>query len=120
MKDSIRWRSISWETAAAKNMWGRPSPPRAGAKWRWKSCIWFTRASNTNKPMGSLPRIPLGAPGLYPFPDIPIRALTRVRMDVAAFVGVAPRGAARLPSGERTAAVAVESFDEYRQFFGGF
>src|SRR4051812_19482385 len=70
--------------------------------------------------MVQLPRIPLGAPGLYPQADIPLRALTRVRMDVCAFAGVAPRGPARLPTGERTVAVPVESFDEYRQLYGGF
>jgi uncharacterized protein len=77
--------------------------------------------------MASIARIPLGAPGLYPFPDIPIRTLTRVRMDVCAFVGVAPRGPARVPADgspdvppRRTVSVAVESFDEYRQVYGGF
>ncbi|MDQ3775201.1 MAG: phage tail sheath subtilisin-like domain-containing protein [Pseudomonadota bacterium] len=77
--------------------------------------------------MASIARIPLGAPGLYPYPDIPIRALTRVRLDVCAFVGVAPRGPARVPAdgsadipSRRTVAVAVESFDEYRQVYGGF
>jgi hypothetical protein len=84
-------------------------------------------------------RIPLGAPGIYKLPDSPLRALTGVRMDVCAFVGVAPRGPARShvpavndrwiddrPCGEgdrpacRTVAVAVENFDEYRRLFGGF
>ncbi len=62
---------------------------------------------------------------------------TGVRMDVCAFVGVAPRGPARVPVVDerwrddrpcveperprrRTVAVAVESFDEYRRLFGGF
>jgi hypothetical protein len=77
--------------------------------------------------MASIARIPLGAPGLYPYPDIPIRAITRVRMDVCAFVGIAPRGPARVPTEgapdlppRRTVAVAIESFDEYRQLYGGF
>lgn len=77
--------------------------------------------------MASIARIPLGAPGLYQSPDIPIRTLTRVRLDVCAFVGVAPRGPARVPADgaadlppHRTVAVAVESFDEYRQVYGGF
>lgn len=77
--------------------------------------------------MAAIARIPLGAPGLYPYPDIPIRALTRVRLDVCAFVGVAPRGPARVPADgapdvppRRSVAVAVESFDEYRQVYGGF
>ena len=41
--------------------------------------------------MTSTSRIPLGAPGIYPYPDTPLRAFTGVRLDVAAFVGVAPR-----------------------------
>lgn len=82
-------------------------------------------------------RIPLGAPGIYQYPDSPLRALTGVRMDVCAFVGVAPRGPVRVPvvnekwlddrpcvederPHRRTVAVAVESFDEYRRLFGGF
>ena len=46
---------------------------------------------------------------------------------MCAFVGVAPRGPARVPvegapdlPARRTVAVAVESFDEYRQLYGGF
>lgn len=77
--------------------------------------------------MAAIARIPLGAPGLYPYPDIPIRALTRVRLNVCAFVGVAPRGPVRVPADgtpdvppRRSVAVAVESFDEYRQVYGGF
>jgi hypothetical protein len=87
--------------------------------------------------MASTTRIPLGAPGIYPYPDTPLRALTGVRLDVCAFVGVAPRGPAREPvinekwrddrpcveperPRRRTVAVAVESFDEYRQLYGEF
>lgn len=87
--------------------------------------------------MPTLPTIGLGAPGIYPYPDVPLRALTGVRMDVCAFVGVAPRGPVRVPVFDekwrdegpcveparprrRTVAVMVESFDEYRQLFGGF
>jgi uncharacterized protein len=78
----------------------------------------------------------LGAPGVYPVADEPLRALTAVRMDVAAFVGVAPRGPARVPeldpreagpaSGHgaggvrRSVAVPIESWTEYRRLFGGF
>jgi hypothetical protein len=82
-------------------------------------------------------RIPLGAPGIYQYPESPLRALTGVRMDVCAFVGVAPRGPARVPVVDekwlddrpcveaerprrRTLPYAVESFDEYRRVFGGF
>ncbi len=80
-----------------------------------------------------------GAPGVYRVSDEPIRALTGVRMDVAAFVGVAPRGPARvpvhraswaeppypvavesLPDSLRSVAVPVESWDAYRRLFGGF
>ncbi|HEX7241594.1 MAG TPA: hypothetical protein VF263_15050, partial [Longimicrobiaceae bacterium] len=82
-------------------------------------------------------RLQLGAPGVYPVPEEPVRALTGVRMDVAAFVGVAPRGPARLPAFQaswavpprgtaapseplRSVAVPVESWDAYRRLFGGF
>lgn len=92
--------------------------------------------------MAYLPPIKLGAPGVYPQPTAPIHALTSVRMDVCAFVGVAPRGPARVPvygywqddqywrddvpsveperPRRRTVPVAVESFDEYRRLYGGF
>jgi hypothetical protein len=78
-----------------------------------------------------------GAPGIYRTPDSPLRALTGVRMDVAAFVGVTQRGPARVPvvnerwrddrpcveeerPRRRTVAVPVESFDEYQHLFGAF
>lgn len=81
--------------------------------------------------------IPLGAPGIYHLPDSPLHALTGVRMDVCAFVGVAPRGPVRVPVVDekwlddrpcvederprrRSVAVAIENFGEYRQLFGGF
>ena len=77
----------------------------------------------------------LGAPGIYRVADEPLRALTGVRMDGCAFVGVAPRGPARQPwldapwapqSGEqglrprRSQAVAVQSWQGYLDLFGGF
>lgn len=77
----------------------------------------------------------LGAPGIYRVTDEPLRALTGVRMDVCAFVGVAPRGPARLAyldedwaptpcnpgqTVERSVPVAVESWQAYLQTFGGF
>lgn len=82
-------------------------------------------------------RLLLGAPGVYPVPDEPVRALTGVRMDVAAFAGVAPRGPARLPAFAaewatpprgpanpllplRSIAVPVESWSAYRRLYGGF
>jgi hypothetical protein len=78
----------------------------------------------------------LGAPGVrVAFPE-PVRAVTGVRRDIAAFAGVSPRGPARLPPvalepdddvglwlagpRQRSVAVAVTSWDEYRQRFGGF
>ena len=87
--------------------------------------------------MSAALNIPLGAPGVYYLPDTPIRQLSGVRMDVCAFVGVAPRGPVRVPVVdqtwtddrpsvepgrplERTAAYAVESFDAYRLLYGGF
>ena len=78
---------------------------------------------------------PLGAPGLYWVPPNRLRALTGVRMDVCAFVGVAPRGPSRVPtfsapwapksygagsSAPRSIARAVESWDEYVRFYGAF
>src|SRR3954471_14712806 len=81
-------------------------------------------------------RLPaLGAPGLYWLPPNPIRALTGVRMDVCAFVGVAPRGPSRVPmfnadwaprlcaegaTGMRSVPTAVESWDEYVRRYGAF
>jgi uncharacterized protein len=88
--------------------------------------------------------ITLGAPGVYQAPATPLFALTGERMDVCAFVGVAPRGPARLPifdpqwrvdpdapgSGVDAAAAGfdgipslplrIESWSEYRRRFGGF
>lgn len=70
--------------------------------------------------------VSLGAPGVYLAPPERVRALTNVRMDVCAFVGVAPRGPAWAPIDDanpksplrRSVAVAVESFDEYARTFG--
>ncbi|MEO8333818.1 MAG: phage tail sheath C-terminal domain-containing protein [bacterium] len=78
---------------------------------------------------------PLGAPGLFWLPPNPIRSLTGERMDVCAFVGVAPRGPSRIPvfaapwaprpcregaTGTRSVAVPVESWSEYTRLFGRF
>ena len=84
-------------------------------------------------------RATVDPPGLYFTDPAPLFTLTGVRMDVCAFVGVAPRGPARAPLSDdelddplhrlpfldlqrrrRSVAVAVESFDEYRRIFGGF
>ncbi len=87
--------------------------------------------------MLAVSRKPLGAPGVYRLPDTPLRALTGVRMDVCGFAGIAPRGPARVPvideswpdylpcvessrPRQRSVAVPVESFDEYRRRFGAF
>lgn len=81
--------------------------------------------------------LPLGAPGIYRHPETRLRELGGVRMDVCAFVGVAPRGPAReavldpmqrsgrsdpriARNPRRTVPVVVESFDDYRRWFGGF
>jgi hypothetical protein len=78
---------------------------------------------------------PLGAPGIYEIPDEPLRALTGERMDVCAFVGVAPRGPARVPvfpiewapqpcdpgrTVRHSVAIAVESWDAYKRLYGAF
>jgi hypothetical protein len=89
-------------------------------------------------------RTDLGAPGVYFSTPELVRELTGVRLDVCAFVGVAPRGPARLPvydpdwsadpdvpalsvfraSAGRTSVpsvpVGVTSWPEYRNRFGGF
>jgi len=79
----------------------------------------------------------LGAPNVYRAPDEIRRTLGAERMDVCAFVGVAPRGPCRVPqepeacdlsriylepdrARRRSVAVAVGSWDEYRRSFGGF
>ncbi|NUN15187.1 MAG: phage tail sheath family protein [Myxococcales bacterium] len=84
-----------------------------------------------------------GPPGLYFVAESPaIRAVGAVRMDIAAFVGVAPRGPARVPVVEpgaevgtklvglscvdparpllRSVPVFVNSWAQYQQLFGGF
>jgi hypothetical protein len=83
-------------------------------------------------------RSPLGAPGAFALPDARPPALHPQRMDVCAFVGVAPRGPARMPlvDGDwpagyrqvtdperplrRSVPVLVRSFDEFERAFGGF
>lgn len=83
-------------------------------------------------------RSPLGAPGAYALPSQIAPALHPQRMDVCAFVGVAPRGPAfepvvdeRWPAGWRRVAdvgrprrrsvpVLLRSFDDYVRVFGGF
>ena len=83
-------------------------------------------------------RSPLGAPGVFALPDAQTPSLHPQRMDVCAFVGVAPRGPARMPVVDadwpagyrqvtdvarplrRSEPVPVRSFDEYWRVFGGF
>lgn len=83
-------------------------------------------------------RSPLGAPGAFALPQVQLPSLHPQRMDVCAFVGVAPRGAARVPAVDadwppgyrmvleparplrRSQPVAVRSFDEYVRKFGAF
>ncbi len=56
----------------------------------------------------------LGAPGVYRVPDLPsLAGLQPVRLDVTAFVGVAPRGPVGRP-------VRVDRFVDYQRRFGGF
>jgi hypothetical protein len=83
------------------------------------------------------PRVQLGAPGVYQLPSEPLRELTGVRLDVCAFVGVAPRGPSRepyvggpwrddVPALEpgrpilRSVPVAVESWTDYVRLYGSF
>ena len=81
-------------------------------------------------------RVPLGAPGVFALPDANPPQLHPQRMDACAFVGVAPRGPARVPLGggeatgwrrvvdagpvQRSVPVRVRNFDDYRQHFGAF
>ncbi len=75
--------------------------------------------------------VALGAPGVYFAPQTPPRVLGAEAMDVVAFVGVAPRGPAWEPVDDstlaeqgvpraRSVAVAVDSWDDYQERFGGF
>ena len=72
-----------------------------------------------------------GAPGVYLLPQITPPTLGVEALDVAAFVGVAPRGPAWEPIDDptladvgvtraRSVAVPVDSFDAYVQRFGAF
>jgi len=82
-----------------------------------------------------IPSLTLGAPGIYRVADEPLRALTGVRMDVCAFLGVAPRGPARQPLFKKEWApqpcapdqtvqlsvpVAVESWDAFVRLYGSY
>jgi uncharacterized protein len=55
----------------------------------------------------------LGAPGIYQAPELPDRSLRPVRLDVAGFVGVAPRGPVDIPT-------LVRSWSDYQLRFGAF
>ena len=83
-------------------------------------------------------RSPLEAPGAFALPDVRPPTLHPQRLDGCAFIGVAPRGPARVPVVEaawppgwrqvadatrplrRSVPVPVRSFDEYLRHFGGF
>ncbi len=86
-----------------------------------------------------IPSLSLGAPGLYVAPDAAQRELSPERMDIAAFVGIAPRGPAAVPqtggtgaqtaqiasalahnARQRSVAVRVESWAQYKATFGAF
>ncbi|WP_138760649.1 phage tail sheath C-terminal domain-containing protein [Modestobacter altitudinis] len=75
--------------------------------------------------------IALGAPGVYIAPPVPQPRTATEPMDVAAFVGVAPRGPAYEPADDPSllregarfvpsVAVPVDSWDAYLEAFGGF
>jgi hypothetical protein len=55
----------------------------------------------------------LGAPGIYPAPARVDRSIGLVRLDVAGFAGVAPRGPVDAPT-------PVRSWSDYQLRFGGF
>ncbi|MGW8783899.1 hypothetical protein ACWGNM_38365 [Streptomyces sp. NPDC055796] len=55
----------------------------------------------------------LGAPGVYRDARRPAPAFRPVRLDIAGFVGVAPRGPVDEP-------VAVDRWADYQRYFGGF
>lgn len=78
-----------------------------------------------------------GAPNIYRAPDELRRTLGAERMDVCAFVGIAPRGPSRVPiepescqhkkayveknrTRQRSIAVPVDSWDDYVRLYGGF
>lgn len=75
--------------------------------------------------------VTLGVPGVYVLPPTAVPSLVTEPLDVAAFVGVAPRGPAwervvdptlveRAITRARSVPVVVDSWDDYRQRFGGF
>ena len=87
--------------------------------------------------MSAVPRIAIGAPGIYRDVRTARPPLAGERMDICAFVGVSPRGPARVAKEpeafahdralvgagierRRSVAVPVESWEEYRRLFGGF
>jgi Bacteriophage tail sheath protein len=73
----------------------------------------------------------LGPPGVYFTPAVPVDYLAVESMDVAGFVGVAPRGPAWVTTTDpdvndgnkfraRSVATPVDSWDDYVELFGGF
>jgi len=86
---------------------------------------------------GGISGIALGAPNIYRAPERRERILNPARMDICAFVGVAPRGPCRVPrepepaesnhayveswvARQRSVAVAVEGWTDYQRLYGGF
>lgn len=80
---------------------------------------------------GAPPGVPLGPPGVYFAPVAPAPRLTIEPMDVAGFVGVAPRGPAWElvddpaldtpgPFRARSLAAALDRWDDYLELFGAF
>src|SRR5687768_16366416 len=97
----------------------------------------------------ALGAVQVGAPGVYAAPEGPAHGLLGARMDVCAFVGLAPRGPARVPYTDeewldagldparargflassssvdplrprkRSVAVPVDSWDAYVELYGG-
>lgn len=85
----------------------------------------------TDSLLRSRPPEARGAPGVYLIADAPSLTLAAEPMDVAAFVGVAPRGPAWEPLDDttlaeagvtraRSVAVPVDSWDDYVERFGTF
>jgi hypothetical protein len=80
---------------------------------------------------GAQPAVPAGPPGIYFAPVAPAPRLTVEPMDVAAFVGVAPRGPAWEltddpaldrpgPFRARSVAVPLDRWDDYLELYGAF
>ena len=85
-------------------------PPRAAARSRWRSCTWSPSGSTSSR--YDRCGLQLGRPGIYPASRPGPAPLRAERLDIAGFVGVAPRGPLDDP-------VPVESWSDYQWRFGG-